>query len=486
MDGHMTAIHHSAATVRPSSRVTIGVLAVGAALAVVVAVFASQGHDRSSLAVAVALPLVIVLLRYPWAGVLLWLAVMPFLAIGDGAAGPETWLFDRLLVPTVLALALGYRLVGLSRSYFRLSVTDLALAAFIVVALANIWMLSSDTMRNTAAFYNLVMIPIAIYWLVRVIEPRERELKWLLWIMAALVVIQFAVGVLSWLAPSVLPAQWLGRAGERTVGTVRGPAMYSTTLMVGGMMAMAYLSTVRGQLARWALFGIVALAFIGIGISFSRGSWAGAALVLLGLLFVRRRIALGLLAVGLVALGAVAAVNFGGIVAYATARLSDADTAESRLVTNNAALRMIQARPLTGFGYGNFELFDESYKVRIGDLPAEEGSAHHTFLALAAENGLPALLLYLFPAAWLLWLTLRRWRQVTSRDPLHGPLLVGLWLGILHEATVMQFMDMLHSSTWGTGLWWLMLGLIHVIISRGSRPANVVRVGWTVPADLRQ
>jgi O-antigen ligase len=484
----MAVIHHSAATVRASPRSTMGLLAVGALLAVVVGVLASQGHDRSSLAVALALPVVIILLRSPWAGVLLWLAVVPFIAVGvgEGPAGPETWLIDRLLVPAILALALGYRLAGLSRSYFHLSVTDLALAGFLVLALANIWLLSVDPMRSTTAFYNLVMIPISLYWLVRVIEPRERELRWLLWIMAALVVVQFAVGVLSWLAPSVLPAQWLGRAGERTVGTVRGPAMYSTTLMVGAMMALAYLSTVRGQLARWALFGIVAIAFVGIGISFSRGSWAGAALVFVGLLFARRRVALGLLGIFLVVLAGVAAVNFNGIVAYAGARLSDTDTAESRLVTNNAALRMIEARPAFGFGYGNFELFDESFKIRIGDLPAEEGSAHHTFLALAAENGIPALLLYLFPAAWLLWLTLRRWRQVTSRDPLHGPLLVALWLGLVHEAAVMQFMDMLHSSTWGTALWWLMLGLIHVIISRGSRPTKMVRVGWTIPADLRQ
>lgn len=478
-------MHQSAASVRASPQANVGILVVGAALALAVALLASQGHDRSSLVLAVALPIVVIVLRSPWAGVLLCVALIPLVSVSDGTGGLETWLVDRLLVPALLVLALGYRLLGLSRSYFRLSLTDVALVGFLGLSLANIWLLSTDPVRMTTAFYNLVMIPIALYWLIRVIEPRDRELRWLLWVMIGLVALQFAVGALSWLAPSVLPSQWLGRAGERTVGTVRGPAMYSSTLMLGGMMAAAYLTIARGQLARLVLFGVVAIAFVGIGISFSRGSWLGAAFVFVGLLIARRRIALGLAGILLGVLVAVAAVNFSGVAAYATARLSDSDTAESRLVTNNAALRMIQTRPLMGFGYGNFELYDESFKVRIGDLPAQEGSAHHTFLALAAENGLPALALYLFPAAWLLWLTLRRWRVVTSRDPLNGPLLVGLWLAIAHEAIVMQFMDMLHSSTWGTALWWMALGLIHVILSRGARPAETVRIGWTIPAELR-
>jgi len=61
-----------------------------------------------------------------------------------------------------------------------------------------------------------------------------------------------------------------------------------------------------------------------------------------------------------------------------------------------------------------------------------------------------------------------------------------MWLAMAHLIVVMNFMDMLHSSTWGTALWWLCLGVIHVVLTRGSRPEEVVRVGWTVPAPLRQ
>jgi O-antigen ligase len=464
---------------------------IGIVLAVVVGWLASQGHDRTTFVVAVALPLLILLVRYPWTAVLVYVALEPLFAVGGGtasvgpASGPETWLIERLLVPVLLLVALGYRMLGLSRSYFRLSLTDVAIAGFLVLAFANVQLMTANPVREMANFYDKLVIPIALYWLIRVIEPRERELEWLLWMFIGLVLLQFAVGALSWLAPSVLPADWLGRAGERTVGTVRGPGPYTTTLMVGAMMAVAFLGVRRGELSRLGLFAVVAIAFIGIAISFSRGSWVGAAVVLLGLFAFQRGVATRLTGIFLVLFAVLVIASGGAIASFAATRFADADTAESRLVTNNAAIRMIGLKPALGFGYDNFELFDESLKVRVGNMPAQEGSAHHTFLALAAENGVSALILYLFPVAWLLWLTLRRWRQVTSRNPLHGPLLIAMWLALAHQFMVMNFMDMLHSSTWGTSLWWLCLGLIHVVLTRGSRPEEVVRGGWTVPAPLR-
>ena len=64
-------------------------------------------------------------------------------------------------------------MLGLSRSYFRLSVTDFAIAAFIVVAFANIQLLSGNPVRMTMAFYDHIVIPICLYWLIRVVEPRR-------------------------------------------------------------------------------------------------------------------------------------------------------------------------------------------------------------------------------------------------------------------------------------------------------------------------
>jgi O-antigen ligase len=305
-------------------------------------------------------------------------------------------------------------------------------------------------------------------FLVRLVDPRERELRILLWLLAGLVVLQSAIGMLSWLAPAVLPHAWLGRAGERAVGTLGGPGPYGATLMFGAALAISYLRVARTSLSRGALYLVVLAAFLGVAITFSRGSWLGATLVFAGLLVTQRDIAIKVLSAFLVALVLLGMGPMSTELPFAVERLGDEDTADSRLITNDAAVRMIDERPLLGFGYGNFETVDESFKMRVGDIPVEEGSAHHSFLALAAENGLPALVLYLFPAGWLLLLTLRRWHRITAEHPMNRTLLIVLWLALLHQAVVMNFMDMLHSSGWGTALWWLALGLIHVVISRAS------------------
>ena len=480
----MASITSTRPLVDPQRRLTHVLLVAAIAFGVLTGVFASQGHDRLSLVSAVALPLTIIVLRYPWAAVILYLGITPFFVVGDGVAGPDDWLLHRILLPLVLVLATVYRVVGLSRSRFRLSIIDLALAAFMLLALANIWLLAGNPLRMSVAFYDNVFIPLSLYWLIRVIEPRANEMKALLWVFLWLVFLQFTVAALSWVAPSLLPVAWLGRAGERAVGTVGGPGPYTVTLMIGALLAVAYLPQVRSTLGRMALYGVIAAAFIGVAISLSRGSWLGAALVFIGLAIFFRGMATRLVAV-LAVLMAVLIVAPGSPLSLATERLGDVDTAESRLLTNNAAVRMIRERPLTGFGYGNFEFFDESYKTRLGDIPVQEGSAHHTYLALAAENGVPALLLYMLPAAFLLYLTVSRWRGISERHPMHARLLVVLWLALVHQFTVTSFMDMLHSSPWGTAMWWLCLGLIHVLISQGSRPQQYIRVNWTVPAALR-
>ena len=466
---------------RTSTLVLLG----GMVLALVAGYFAAQGHDRLTVVSAVGLPIAIIMFTSPWTAVMLWLAVVPLFVVGSGVAGPETWLLHRLFIPGMVAMALIYRVFGLSRSQFRLSVVDGVLVVFLALALANVQLFSPNPGRMSVSLYDHIALPIFLYWLVRLLEPTEEQLKRLMWVFLWLIALQTAVAALSWVAPGLLPGQWLGRAGERAAGTVGGPGPYTVTIVVAALFAVPFIQRTREDLSRWLLYGAVIVAYIGVAISFSRGSWLGAALALAGLFFFERRTAVRLIAV--FALGGILllAGPFSGQLLFAANRLGDSDTAESRLVTNNAALRMISERPLTGFGYGNFELYDESYKVRVGDLPAEEGSAHHTYLALAAENGLPALVLYILPAVILLVLTLRRWRVIRTRHPLSAQLIAVLWLAIVHQVTVTNFMDMLHSSGWGTSLWWLTLGLIHVLISTGSRPPEIRRVGWTVPAELK-
>src|SRR5918993_4438727 len=93
----------------PTPAVLFGLL--GVAMAVAVGVLASDGHDRLTFTVALSVPIGIVLLRYPWAAVLAWMAVSPFFVVDDGRAGVETWLLHRLLIPAAIGASVAYRLM---------------------------------------------------------------------------------------------------------------------------------------------------------------------------------------------------------------------------------------------------------------------------------------------------------------------------------------------------------------------------------------
>lgn len=458
---------------RPRDRSLFGTIAallvVAAILAVAVGGVAGIGQWEASVALALSVPLAIVVISYPWAAVMVWIGVMPFLVIDASAStSAGVWAAHRLMIGSTVLIVLTYRMLGLSRSRFRLSMVDVFVVAFIVLGIANALLLSGNPARMTAAFFDSLFVPIGLFWLIRLVDPGTAEIRRLVPVIVVVLIVEIAVGVLSWVAPGVLPAAWLGRAGERTIGTLGGPGPYTVTLVFGALLALHAGAGSRFAWVRWAMMLLAAAAMVGVLLSLSRGSWLGAGVAMAGLLFVFPRSLLPTLGVGAVVAVALALGPFSGQFGGLDERLGDADTAASRLITNNAAVRMIAAEPGLGFGYGNFERFDESFKERVGDIPVQPGSAHHAYLALAAENGIPALVLYLLPALWLLMRSVQLRRFMPTEQFLNPTLLVVLWLALLDQFIVSNFMDMLHSSAWGVGLWWICLGLIHVLVSRAA------------------
>ena len=447
----------------------LALLAVGVVLALAVGGAAGLGQWEASVALALAVPMAIVVINYPWAAVMIWLAAMPFLVVDASASvSAGVWAAHRLMIAATMVIVLTYRMLGLSRSRFRLSTVDVFVVGFVVLGVANVLVLSDNPTRMLVAFFDSLFVPIALFWLIRLIDPGTAEIRRLMLVMAAVLLVEVVIGTLSWVAPGVLPGPWLGRAGERTIGTLGGPGPYTVTLVFGALLMLHAGSGSRLTWVRWAMMLFAAAAFVGVLLSLSRGSWLGAAASIFGLFFVFPRSILPTLGAGALVAVVLAVGPFSGQFSVLDERVGDSDTAESRLITNNAAIRMIATEPAFGFGYGNFERFDESFKERVGDIAVKPGSAHHAYLALAAENGIPALVLYLLPAAWLLMRSIQLRRYMPTEQFLNGTLLVVLWLALLNQFIVSNFMDMLHSSTWGVGLWWICLGLIHALVSRAA------------------
>lgn len=434
----------------------------------------AYGFWEAGLAIALAVPIAALVARTPFAGVLAWVLLVPYgVQQLTATVHPLVWALHRLGVPGLLVLMIVYHTLGIRRSPFRLRGYDVALVVFLLVGVVNILLLAPNPTRILGAFYDQLAVPIAFFWLVRAIGPSPSDANRLMLAGAWTIVVQTVIGILSWTSPSLVPAQWLGRAGERTVGTFSGPAPYTITLVFFALLVLYAAIRSTHPRTRLLLFGIVVASQLGVLLSLSRGSWLGGGLALLGIaVLYRREIGRFAVAAALVALVLVLG-PIGGLASVAQERLAVGDTVAGRLITNDAAVRMIADQPLSGFGYGQFERFDEGYKQRVGDIPLIlGGSSHNTYLNMLAELGIPLTLLYLSPALVLLAMTYRLWRRYRHSQVIDWRFVSILWLAVLDQFVVNNFLEIIHSSFWATSLWWLSLALIAVELERLRRAAS--------------
>ncbi|MEO6594345.1 MAG: hypothetical protein ABIP94_06295, partial [Planctomycetota bacterium] len=144
--------------------VLVGAFAAGAAVA--------NGYWQVAVAAAVALPFVAVVLRTPFAGVLAWLLLVPYVIEQLTAnVHPMVWALHRMGVLALLVLVIANHTLGIRRSPFRLRSYDLALAMFLVAGAINILALAPIPSRMIAAFYDQLAVPIMFFWLIRAIGP---------------------------------------------------------------------------------------------------------------------------------------------------------------------------------------------------------------------------------------------------------------------------------------------------------------------------
>ena len=163
-------------------------------------------------------------------------------------------------------------------------------------------------------------------------------------------------------------AAWMGRAEVRLLWRTVG------ALTAASLAGATYLTQSRG--------GLLALAVVGFA----------------ALLRTRRRPAT--LCALLVAFGALLTLAPVGLwQRFENIRLSgspingDETAAQTRLELIVAGLSMVESHPLLGVGLDGFKAAAPSYDPRLGE-PGTRYIAHNTYLQVAAETGLPGLLLF--------------------------------------------------------------------------------------------
>jgi O-antigen ligase len=163
---------------------------------------------------------------------------------------------------------------------------------------------------------------------------------------------------------------------------------------------------------------VVVVMVVALYLSFSRGAWLGAVAALLAMgLFLPRRRWIGLVTIGGLIVIGLALLNVGLLPASIAERFADVgalvDFRDVRGVKINdanyavierlahwqAAVAMLEAQPLTGVGFSNYQPVYEHYRLLNWPMPL--GHAHNIYLNVAAETGLPGLAAYL-----VLWIAI--------------------------------------------------------------------------------
>ncbi len=448
-------------------------LLVALGLVPLLVVLVRAGLALFALPLLVVLPAFVVFVRRPLLGVLGWLALNQFVVQGAGGAERQVyWLVHRAMPIGVVGLIVLVQLVGPRRRTLpRLGWPEAAMATYALVTLLSILASSDTVFASSMHFVDRIVCPMALYVIVRLVPPTRREWTALVAVMGFVVVVQTFVGLLSWIAPGMLPPAWLGREGTRTVGSLKHPNVYGVTMIFGALLLLHAAATLKAR------FGLRALATAGgllallmVFMTFGRANWVAALPAVAGLTWLHRRFALRFVPVAMIAAATLIASGLlSSQLEQASSRVDSPASQESalaRLPVVYASLKMIEARPVTGFGFGNFDKYDRQFQGRVGNLvaPDKDHASHNLYLTIGAEQGLLALALYLLPAAVWFSRTVRRWRDLPREGFLSRKLLGVLWLALFAHLVVNNFANM--RVVYGLGLWWLILGLAGSLLER--------------------
>jgi O-antigen ligase len=295
---------------------------------------------------------------------------------------------------------------------------------------------------------NGYMIPFLLYAALRTERLEPRQLK------VALIVL---LGLGTYLAITAIfeVAKMWGLVfpkfiGDPTIGIhfgrARGPMLQSVRL---GLVLLACLVPLLvytvwlnpTKRLNWAITGLLApLMTVAILVTFTRSVWMGLGFVTVVLVgwgmhgLPRRAAVMGILMAGMV----VGIIKGPDLVAFKR-EYSAAETREStymRAAFAYVSLKMFQDRPIAGFGFNQFQVYnlpylaDRSTEIRVESI---RGYVHHnSFLSLLVDLGMVGFGLYTFVGLSAAIQAYLLWQAVAIPQWVRGLALVAVCMGGVH------------------------------------------------------
>ena len=228
-------------------------------------------------------------------------------------------------------------------------------------------------------------------------------------------------------------------------GWIVGDANYFSSTAIFAIMLAFYF--MQGRRPRWEkAYCIVCLLLTILAVTFcaSRGGFLGLAAAALFLVWHTKRRARNLVLISVLVIPLSLALTVSPLHRFLDPS-ADYGSTQFHLEAWKAGLRMIEAHPIAGIGLGNFKPLMPSY-MAPGTYINVDTVAHNMFIEVAAELGLPALVIFL-AIFWFTYRTLGKLRRATSISALIRDTAAALQAGLLGFAVAGSFVSAEYQKT---------------------------------------
>jgi putative inorganic carbon (hco3(-)) transporter len=334
---------------------------------------------------------------------------------------------ERVLLVLVVVMVIMRAPVTQGRPRMPLGLAHLLLLAAGLIAIVSA--AAVGTLFNKADFFLLVdkfgLLPFAAYAVAPVVFSTPQQRRILLVTLALVGAYLGATAVFEIAGPrsAVYPKYILDPAFTIHEGRARGPFVESTLdgfgIYVGGLAATVIAATTRRREIRIIAVGIAVLCTIGVVLTLTRSVWLSAAVATTATAIAVREARRWFPVAAIVAtvITAVTLATVPGLAVKASSRLNQAQTVYERESLLTASIRMVEARPLFGFGWATFETASEPYYI-VGAGPTKLIHAepvHNVYASNLAELGLIGTGAWLIAGAVALGGPLRRYASGEAR-----------------------------------------------------------------------
>jgi putative inorganic carbon (HCO3(-)) transporter len=437
-------------------------VAVPAALIAAVLAYGAALSPLFALAALGAVVLLVLVLVWAEAVLLLLVAVLPW---EDLLAYPTETISAVKILGLLLAGAWTIRALG-RHSEVRLPPTLVPVAIFGLLVGASL-VLSPDPVAGLDKTLRYVLFIVFFFLVVQLTGDRASVRRILRVLTLA------ASGAAAWALVA-----FLGGELDRAAGPIQDPNDFAY-LMATVLPLAAFLFAEEPR--RRVLWGACLALMLGATLAtLSRGALVGLAALLVWALASRRVAIVGVLG-GLVTLGAVVLVAlffWSPLIEERVAqkgRIAEQNTA-SRLAFWDAASRMAYDHPIVGVGPARYGEETDTYLL-ANPSGLEDPVVHNSYLEIAAEDGIPALLAFLvyLAGSWMLLARAGR-RSETAGDREGVRLATALQAAFVVAVVSAAFLSQqLALPLWLVGALAVAIASDRVVSSRDPRPSRSLR-----------